>query len=98
VNGKEGDHPVTDIVIHGLSVFTPEIDAKVRELHELGTFRNTIASYWLLEASGLVNMAREAGHVEHLGRPTNEAQALAYIDGVLTIELSNATRGPGSAH
>ena len=95
MNGKRGDHPVTDIVIHGLSVFTPEIDAKVRELNELGSFRNTIAGYWLLEASGLVNMAREAGNVEHLGRPTNEAQALAYIDGVLSIELSHARQEPG---
>ncbi len=31
-NGKPGDHPYTDIVTHGLEVFTEEVDALVREL------------------------------------------------------------------
>jgi hypothetical protein len=31
-NGKPGDHPLTDIVVHGLSVFSPEIDELVRRL------------------------------------------------------------------
>jgi hypothetical protein len=95
VNGKQGDHPLSDIVSHGLDIFSPEIDAKVRDLNELGSFRNSIASYWLLEADGLLRMAREAGQVEHLGRPMNEAEAVAYIDGVLSIELSRARQTPG---
>src|SRR5512132_367027 len=95
VNGKQGDHPVTDIVYHGLSIFSPEIDAKVRDLNELGSLRNTIAGYWLLEADGLLRIAREAGQVEHLGRPMDEAQVLAYVDGVLSIELSRVRRAPG---
>jgi hypothetical protein len=97
MNGKQGDHPLTDIVIHGLTVFSPEIDAKVRDLDELGSFQNTIAGYWLLEASGLVQLARERGQVDHLGRPTTEAQALAYVDGVLSMELAHAGKEPGSA-
>ena len=92
VNGKQGDHPLTDIVSHGLRVFSPEIDAKVRDLNEQGAFRNTIASYWLLEASGLVHVAREVGQVEHLGGPLTEAEMLAYVDGVLSIELSRLER------
>jgi hypothetical protein len=31
VNGKEGDHPLTDIVNYGIEVFSADIDAKVRE-------------------------------------------------------------------
>jgi hypothetical protein len=44
MNDKQGDHPLTDIVGHGLDIFSPEIDAKVRHLNELGSFRNLIAS------------------------------------------------------
>jgi hypothetical protein len=97
VNGKEGDHPLTDIVSHGLDVFSAEIDAKVRDLHELGSFRNSIASYWLLEVSDLLRRAREEGQVLHHGRSLNEPEALAYIDGVLSMELSRARREHGSA-
>lgn len=32
VNGKEGDHPLTDIIDHGLDIFSAEIDGKVRDL------------------------------------------------------------------
>lgn len=31
-NGKPGDHPLTDILVHGMSVFSPEIDELVRRL------------------------------------------------------------------
>jgi hypothetical protein len=31
-NGKPGDDPVSDILVHGLSVFSPEIDELVRRL------------------------------------------------------------------
>jgi hypothetical protein len=95
MNGKQGDHPLTDIVNHGLDIFTPEIDAKVRDLNELGSFRNGIASNWLLEADELLRIARRAGQVEHLGRPMYEAQAVALIDGVLSLELSRARQAPG---
>ena len=33
-NGKPGDHPYTDIVVHGLDVFGKEIDSTVRRLDE----------------------------------------------------------------
>lgn len=35
-NGKKGDHPLTDIVSYNLDVFSPDVDAMVRELRELG--------------------------------------------------------------
>ena len=31
-NGKPGDHPVNDILDHGLSVFSPEVDDLVRRV------------------------------------------------------------------
>lgn len=58
MNGTKGDHPSTDIVSHNLDVFSAAIDAKVRDLKELGSFRNLIASYWLLEVHDLLRMAR----------------------------------------
>jgi hypothetical protein len=34
-NGKPGDHPINDILDHNLRVFSPEIDAMVREISTL---------------------------------------------------------------
>lgn len=34
-NGRPGDHPVNDIVDHGLDVFSPEADALVRRIAQL---------------------------------------------------------------
>ena len=87
---------MTDIVNWGIEVFSADIDSKVRDLVELGSFRNDIAANWLLEASGLLHLAREAGQVEHLGRPITESQVLAYVDGTLSMELSRIQSGRGS--
>ncbi|MFQ5850879.1 MAG: hypothetical protein ACE5JU_09860 [Candidatus Binatia bacterium] len=35
-NGKPGDHPLTDIVGHGLEVYSPLADSLVREIVKLG--------------------------------------------------------------
>jgi hypothetical protein len=35
-NGKPGDHPLTDILIHGMEVFGPAADALIREICQLG--------------------------------------------------------------
>jgi hypothetical protein len=47
VNGKEGDHPYTDIVGHHIEVFGKGIDALVRELDAIGGFESEIARDWL---------------------------------------------------
>lgn len=39
MNGKPGDDPATDILHHGLPVYSPEIDALVRRLGKLMEFR-----------------------------------------------------------
>ena len=38
-NGKPGDHPYTDIVIHRLPVYSPSADGLVREIATLGDER-----------------------------------------------------------
>jgi hypothetical protein len=35
-NGKIGDHPYTDIVLHGRRVYSERADALVREIDQLG--------------------------------------------------------------
>ena len=35
-NGKPGDHPITDIMVHGLRVYSPEVDDLVRRIVQLG--------------------------------------------------------------
>jgi hypothetical protein len=34
-NGKPGDHPVSDILSHGLPTYGPEIDGLIREIDAL---------------------------------------------------------------
>ena len=47
-NGKVGDHPFTDVVVHGLDVYSPSADALIREIDQLGG-REQIADMLLLE-------------------------------------------------
>ena len=48
-NGKPGDHPLTDILIHRIPVFRPRADALVREIVELGGTHQLKADFNLLE-------------------------------------------------
>ena len=36
-NGKPGDHPVTDLLVHGWHPFPEDIEALIREIHALET-------------------------------------------------------------
>lgn len=36
-NGKPGDHPFTDIVVHGLDVYSPQVAKLVREISKLAS-------------------------------------------------------------
>lgn len=36
MNGKPGDHPLTDILSHQLGVFGPSVDGVIRDIVELG--------------------------------------------------------------
>jgi hypothetical protein len=46
-NGKPGDHPLTDIVVHRQAVFGEPIDALISELDRQELWASPIASEWL---------------------------------------------------
>jgi hypothetical protein len=48
-NGKPGDHPLTDIVVHGMTVFGDPVDGLIRDAHDAGALRGRIANEWLYE-------------------------------------------------
>jgi hypothetical protein len=41
-NGKKGDDPLMDILVYRIPVYSPEIDAAVREIHALGGDRDIL--------------------------------------------------------
>lgn len=45
MNGKPGDHPLTDILVHKLSVFSPAIDSLIMEIASLGGQKELEAKY-----------------------------------------------------
>lgn len=44
-NGKKGDHPLTDIVVHHLPTFSPTADALIKEIVSLGAQRELEAQF-----------------------------------------------------
>lgn len=34
-NGKPGDHPITDMLIHGKHPFPPDVEDMIRQLHAI---------------------------------------------------------------
>ncbi|MHC4116710.1 MAG: hypothetical protein ACYSWO_04300 [Planctomycetota bacterium] len=44
-NGKPGDHPLTDIFIHGLDVYGKEIDDLIRKIGDLSSKRE-LDEWW----------------------------------------------------
>ncbi len=45
MNGKPGDHPLTDILVHKLEIYGPEADNLVREISELSS-RHELYEWW----------------------------------------------------
>jgi hypothetical protein len=39
MNGKHGDHPITDITVHGIAVYGEPLDSQLRELGELMSYQ-----------------------------------------------------------
>jgi hypothetical protein len=50
-NGKPGDHPYTDIVVHGRDIYSPTVSSLVREIAALAdeTTRRQLADLLFLE-------------------------------------------------
>ena len=45
MNGKHGDHPLTDILVHDLPVFTAEIDKLIKDIAALGGERELESAF-----------------------------------------------------
>lgn len=48
MNGKPGDHPLTDMLAHNIIVFSPEVDSLIKEIISLGGRGALEANYNLL--------------------------------------------------
>jgi hypothetical protein len=44
-NGKAGDHPLTDILVHGIEVYGPEADDLIRGINEFSS-RHELYQWW----------------------------------------------------
>jgi hypothetical protein len=61
VNGKEGDHPITDVVRYGKAVFGDPIDDLIRQLDDFGEWKSYITANWALEQYGAYLEALQSG-------------------------------------
>jgi hypothetical protein len=68
VNGKPGDNPYTDIIVYDLAVFSPDVDALVRRVADLGGFDSLLARHWLFLQQWLIDeqAAGDEGRREYL--------------------------------
>jgi hypothetical protein len=47
-NGKPGDHPLTDVLVHHLPVYNEQVDRLIVELDAFGTWDNPLISFLML--------------------------------------------------
>ena len=78
---------MSDILDYGIKVFSPDIDAMVRELSHFDTFSTVIAREWLLDWSGLLYSARKEGHVAYGKSNIDEETILNVVRNILSSEL-----------
>ena len=86
MNGVRGDHPLTDIVNYGLPVFSPEVDALVREVDDLGGFESELAAFLLLNVYGQIEELRQK-------EPEKAEHLISFLGGLLKDELSRLREG-----
>ena len=63
MNGKPGDHPLTDILVHKLETYGPEADELIREISELSS-RRELYEWWNEEISGTADRDLVLGKAE----------------------------------
>ena len=63
-NGKSGDHPVTDIVVHGQAAFGGRLDELIAELNAMGLWASPIAWEWLYDRYWTYRDTQRAGDAE----------------------------------
>ena len=63
-NGKPGDHPLTDVITHGLPAFDPVVDGLIREIESEQGWNGEIKAAFMLDEQGRLRRLREAGDDE----------------------------------
>ena len=56
MNGKHGDHPITDIIVHHLAVYGEPLDTELRELGQLMSYKSLcdwFEPHWMTPAAEL---------------------------------------------
>jgi hypothetical protein len=78
VNGKPGDNPYTDIIVHDLTVFSPEVDALVRQVDGLGGFDSLLARHWLFLQQWLIDQ-----------QAAEDEERREYLHGQMRLDLQD---------
>lgn len=70
-NGRPGDHPITDIVVHGRTIYGPEIDDRIRRLAGSGRrpvldLLETLIYAWLHDDHMVINPTGFAAVLDRL--------------------------------
>ena len=71
MNGTQGDHPLSDILGHGLPTFNPEVDNLIKELDHLGRWEGQLMWFLMLAFYGQFRRMRDEG-------ATGQADALLH--------------------
>lgn len=64
MNGKQGDHPLSDILGHGLPTFNPEVDNLIKELDHLGRWEGQLMWFLMLAFHDEFRRLRDEGAAE----------------------------------
>lgn len=78
MNGKPGDHPITDIIVHGQRVYGEPLDSQLRELGERMSYQrlcDRFQQHWSTPADQLqpmvaVELARRRADAKERGWET----------------------------
>jgi hypothetical protein len=61
MNGKPGDHPLTDVLSYHAQVFSPEVDQLIVELEQFGVWDSRLVSFLMLGFHHEVERLRQRG-------------------------------------
>jgi hypothetical protein len=73
MNGKPGDHPITDLMVHDTAVFGEPLDSELRQLGELMSYKRLcewFQQHWSLPPQELQPVV--AAKLEELRRDARE--------------------------
>ena len=87
MNGRPGDHPLTDVLVHGLPAFSPDVDELIRRIDREGGWGSEIAAVYILGEQVRLRKLRDAGDDDGARVLLNNLRFL------LESELRRVTRG-----